>query len=167
METLLAVNNMYGLFTISGNSSAKVFWNWYVCVCIHGRAQRGVCTAEDGRRENVVQLRTLKRTRLASLRENMLGGNIDNLDINTERKKNHFLLSNSTIAPNEFPVDNFECAHSQPAIVSTLYRKNKTELKVHVKKRKVKRREANQRKEKKEGGKKNGGPRRCPPLRCR
>ena len=76
----------------------------------NGRAQRGVCTAEDGRRGNVVQLRTLKRTRLASREHVCL--DVDNLDTYTEHKKNHFLLSNSTIASNEFPVDNFECAHS-------------------------------------------------------
>ena len=35
MVKVLAVNNMYGLCTISGNSSAKVFWNVYVCVCVH------------------------------------------------------------------------------------------------------------------------------------
>ena len=85
-------------------------------------ARRLYCGFEDGRRENVVQLRTLKRTRLAS-REHV-GWKHRQLGY-TERKKNHFSLSNSTIAPNEFPVDNFECAHSPPAMVSTLYRKNK------------------------------------------
>ena len=115
----------------------------YVFVCLScledsGRAQRGICTAEDGRRENVVQLRTLKRTRLAS-REHV-GWKHRQLGYTyiQNAKKNHFSLSNSTIASNEFPVDNFECAHSPPAMVSTLYRKNKTELKFHVKQRKEK-----------------------------
>ena len=90
---------------------------------------------KTGGRQNVVQLRTLKRTRLASRehvgwKHRQLGYTY----IYTERKKKHFSLSNSTIASNEFPVDNFDCAHVPPAMLSTLYRKNKIELKISEKK---------------------------------
>ena len=56
-----------------------------------GQAQQGVCTAEDGRRENVVQLRTLKRTRLA-LQEHVgwKHRQLGYIYIYTERKKNIF-----------------------------------------------------------------------------
>ena len=105
-----------------------------------------------GGRQNVVQLRTLKRTRLASrehvwLKCRQLGyTNIQNA------KKKHFSLSNSTIASNEFPVDNFDCAHVPPAMLSTLYRKNKIELKFQEKKSEEKQSKAKKRK--KEGKKK-------------
>ena len=77
-----------------------------------------------------------------------------------------------TIASNEFPVDNFDCAHVPPKMLSTLYRKNKTELnftrkkRICIKRRKRKVKRSKEKKRKKEG-KKNGGPRGCPPLRCR
>ena len=87
---------------------------------------------KTGGRQNVVQLRTLKRTRLASREHVWLEcRQLGYTYIYTERKKNHFLLSNSIIASNEFPVDNFDCAHVQPAMLSTLYLKNKTEWKFH------------------------------------
>ena len=120
--------------------------NEYVKSIFYGQSQRGVCTAEDGRKAESSSAHYLPLFTRTCLVESSTAW--------IECKKIYFLLSNSTIASNEFVVDDFNCAHVPPTILRNLYWKNKknwkftTEMK--KKKKEKKKSEEKRSKEKKE-----------------